>query len=405
MPSHTNLVRRGATYYFRARVPKDLTSHYQRREFYVSLKTSNRRQAEQTLILLKAQLIDEFNSLRGRVLELPKMPTIDRPDISTGTSRETSLWTLVDYWKTQTERRPRTVMEVETTFKRLIECNGDKSAEELKKGHIVALKDWMLAQGRSHATVKKALGLLSAVFELAVANDKLSFNPIRGVRLAKSKVEQKSRVPFDSDDLNRLFSSPVFTQGVRPSGGSGEAALWLPYLGLWTGARLEELGQLLVSDVRIDQTGGCLVISDEPQSGKRLKSASSRRRVPLHAELIRLGFLDYVKQQADAGHARLFPMLSRSGGRQLTSNWSQWFSRYLRETVNIKDRRKVFHSFRHGFKEACRLSGIAKDIHDQLTGHASSDVGDRYGGENYPLAPLTKAMADLTYPGLSSLKL
>ena len=125
----------------------------------------------------------------------------------------------------------------------------------------------------------------------------------------------------------------------------------------------------------------------------------------MHAELIRLGFLDYVKQQADAGHARLFPMLSRSGGRQLTSNWSQWFSRYLRETVNIKDRRKVFHSFRHGFKEACRLSGIAKDIHDQLTGHASSDVGDRYGGENYPLAPLTKAMADLTYPGLSSLKL
>ncbi|MCE1242329.1 MAG: phage integrase SAM-like domain-containing protein [Oryzomicrobium sp.] len=73
-------------------------------------------------------------------------------------------------------------MEVNTAFKRLIECNGELSPAEVEKRHIVTFKDWMLAQGRSAATVKKSIGLLSAVFELAVANDKMPANPTKGIR-------------------------------------------------------------------------------------------------------------------------------------------------------------------------------------------------------------------------------
>lgn len=337
MPGQTNLTRRGSTYYFRARVPEDLRQHYRRREFFVSLKTRDRLQAEHSLVALKARLFEDFSALRGVSAPAPALPTIARPQRLRETSSSLSI--LVDYWKEQAERRPRTVMEVETTFKRFVECNGDVAIEQLERRHVVALKDRMLEQGLSVATVKKAMGLLSAVFELAVANDKLSSNPVKGIRLARPKVERKSRVPFDADDLRRLFASPVFTQGLRPVGGKGEAAFWLPYLGLWTGARLEELGQLLVSDVRSEHGCTYLSISDEPESGKRLKSSSSRRRVPVHPELVTLGFLNYVQQQKQASERRLFPLLSRSGGRQLTSSWSQWFSRYLREVVGIKDRR------------------------------------------------------------------
>lgn len=395
MPGHTNLVRRGAIYYFRARVPKDLKSHYGRNEFFISLKTADRFVAEHTLVVTKVQLYREFNSLRGAAPFSPDPTPL--PVTSPARPTGTKLWSLVEYWKAQVERRPRTVMEVETTFRRFIECNGDIPAEEVQTRHVVALKDSMLEKGRSAATVKKATGLLSAVFELAVMNDKLALNPASRVRITKPKVERKSRVPFDADDLKRLFTSPVFAEGARPPGGKGEAAYWLPYLGLWTGARLEELGQLLVRDVQHEHGCYYLNVSDDPQSGKRLKSASSRRRVPVHPELARLGFIEYVSRQTHAGHERIFPLLYRTGGRQLTSNWSQWFNRYLRETVGIRDRRKVFHSFRHGFKEACRLSGIPKDIHDQLTGHASHNVGDLYGGENYPLPPLFEAISRLRY--------
>jgi len=54
-------------------------------------------------------------------------------------------------------------------------------------------------------------GLPSAVFGLAAANDKIPGNPAKGIRLAKPKVEKKSRVPFDTADLHRIFCSPVFS--------------------------------------------------------------------------------------------------------------------------------------------------------------------------------------------------
>jgi hypothetical protein len=44
------------------------------------------------------------------------------------------------------------------------------------------------------------------------------------------------REPFTLTELHTLFTAPVFTKGDRPSGGRGEAAFWLPALGLFTGA-------------------------------------------------------------------------------------------------------------------------------------------------------------------------
>ncbi|MGE5387015.1 MAG: DUF6538 domain-containing protein, partial [Betaproteobacteria bacterium] len=120
MPSHTNLVRRGAMYYFRARVPKDLKPHYRRCEFVVSLNTSNRNTAEHALVVLKARLFNDFLTLRGQSSDIREMPP-PSPVALPFAMQLTPLWTLVDYWKSQAERRPRTVMEVNTTFKRLIE--------------------------------------------------------------------------------------------------------------------------------------------------------------------------------------------------------------------------------------------------------------------------------------------
>jgi len=67
---------------------------------------------------------------------------------------------------------------------------------------------------------QEGFGLVSAVFELAVASDKQAFNPVKGLRLAKPSGNQKSRVPFDADDLTRLFCS-CFTEGVWPLGRTG----------------------------------------------------------------------------------------------------------------------------------------------------------------------------------------
>lgn len=122
-------------------------------------------------------------------------------------------------------------------------------------------------------------------------------------------------MPFDLPALKAIFSGPVYSEGTRPVCGAGDAAYWLPLLGLFTGARLEELGQLRPEDVYeetyfndsdAEQCAWVLRISGYG-AGQQVKNEGSNRRFPIHPELVRLGFLKYVAQAA--GRARLFDKL------------------------------------------------------------------------------------------------
>ncbi len=50
----------------------------------------------------------------------------------------------------------------------------------------------------------------------------------------------------------------------------------------------------------------------------------------------------------------MFPGLRPDKKGAVTGNWSKWWGRYARQS-GITDRRKVFHSFRHTFKDAWTL--------------------------------------------------
>jgi integrase len=218
------------------------------------------------------------------------------------------------------------------------------------------------------------------------------------------------RQPFSLSDLQAIFSSPVYANGERPKGGRLEAAYWLPLLGLFTGARLEEIGQLRVSDVQRkeypDQDGKMLSgwflhitgATDDKGQDNRIKNAASERLIPLHPELERLGFIAYVEKLADQ-KGRVFPDLKANVFGRLTAKWGEWFGPYMRNVCGITDKRKVFHSFRHTFKDYTRRARIAEGIQRQLMGHAGKDVADDYGS-GYDLHSLSEAMATYRVPGL-----
>lgn len=295
-------------------------------------------------------------------------------------------------------------MEADTAIKRLRKITGDAlPASRVEKRHIVEYKDRRLAEGKHVNTVRKEVNLLHAIFQTATDNARLPANPAHGIKLPKLKVSEKSRVPLDGNDLNALFHSPVYVAGLRPVGGAGEASYWLPLIALFTGARLEEIGQLETADVRHERDIWFFHFAPEgatdAPSGKHQKATSSRRRVPLHPELFKLGFLDYVASVKKAGHRKLFPRVRSAEGRQSSASFSQWFGRY-RKKLGLTDKRKVFHSSRHGFKDACRESGIPLEHHERFTGHANRSIGDSYGGDHFPLAPLAESMAKLRYDGL-----
>lgn len=311
-----------------------------------------------------------------------------------------SLTALCEYWRTLApDRPPRTVIEFEATAEDF-DHRISLPIAEVTRRDVASYRDLLLGEGLSPATVTKRIGFVSALLQTATDAGQLSANVARGLRTPRCKVESLGRRAFAAEDLHRIFASPVYSQRLRPRAGGGEAAAWIPLLAYGTGARLNELAQLRPADIQLDSADGPVIHICDNDPGKRLKTASSRRLVPVHPELVRAGFACYVRRQQTARSEWLFPSLvsDRFGSRG--ANWGRWFGRYLRqdEGCGVPDPLLVFHSFRHLFKQLCRQARIPEEVHDALTGHSgeSGHVGRRYGG--VPIPVLVQAVASITFP-------
>jgi integrase len=230
------------------------------------------------------------------------------------------------------------------------------------------------------------------------------------VRFEISSTERDPYEPFSIEDLQRLFASPVFTQTERPQGGRGEAAFWFPLIALFSGARRTEIAQLRISDVRQGEGGIWYFNFTNEGEDQSLKTASSARSVPIHAELIRLGLLAQLSARS-ATLAKGAPLWEGFGPPidPKVKAWTKWFGRYLGAHV-VDHPAKTFHSFRHTFKRACREAGITEEIHHALTGHSGGGVGRRYGRERradgsldrgISLQRLQNEIDRVSYPGLA----
>mgnify|MGYP000942295287 CR=1 FL=1 len=330
------------------------------------------------------------------------------------------------------------VAEGETILRRFIELHGNMPIAEITKRHARELlhglaripkglpehlramklpallkRDLSKYEPRAAATVNKSMQVLGGVLSRAEKDgyfDELPMwsNPFH-IAIDVNAIELEPYQPFDVAELNKLFASPVYSEGKRPIGGRGEVAFWLPVLGLFTGARRTELLQLAAGDVRQDADTGVWFFAFHAEGDNRLKTAASRRATPLHPELIRLGFLDYALERArkKGPKAPLWEGFSKPIAPKAKA-WTKWFSRYLATHV-VDHPAKAFHSFRGTFKRFARASGLEEHVVDALVGHAGHSVGRKYGRRadaqgvldaGFPLARLAEEMARVAVPGL-----
>lgn len=304
---------------------------------------------------------------------------------------------LFERWVAGGQRRETTESDYRALLTAFCRFYGQRPLAEVQRRDVLGFRDALAADGQSPTTISRKIGMLKTLLRVAIDYEWLTHNPADGVRVA-SRRDSKARVAFSLGDLQRIFASDIYTADYRPLGGGREAAFWLPLLALYTGARMEELAQLLVSDLRLEPgLGHYFNISDEAAHSK-LKNAASRRRIPVHGMLLDCGLLDYV--ESVRGQGFLFPHLKTNPRDKRGGYFSNFFSGYLRQRVGITDRRKVFHSFRHSFKDVCRSVGIDEAVHDALTGHTAPGAGRKYGNEQYPLPPLFDAIERYEIAGL-----
>lgn len=190
--------------------------------------------------------------------------------------------------------------------------------------------------------------------------------------------ENKQRA-FGAAELRRLFEGEEIQSFVRQP--DQAHCYWLPLIGLYTGARVNEVCQLNPqTDIRQENGIWFFDITADSEADvrvvKSVKNESSRRRVPVHSKLIELGLLVYVERIKRAGGSLLFPPWPPAKGRA-SAEAEKWFRRLLKNT-GLRDetpgKRLVgYHAFRHTFLNYAMNNRIANA--EWITGHAAVGVG------------------------------
>lgn len=206
-----------------------------------------------------------------------------------------------------------------------------------------------------------------------------------------AEVERRGMTP---SELNVIFHALAGHRENEPH------KFWVPALAAYTGARAEELCQLRREDV-IDVDGiYCLNLTRFDPTGrvvadKRFKNRGSERLVPIHDELIGSGFLAFAETGDPQG--RLFPALKPSTKGNYSHNLSKWFARFMDRT-GYSDPSLVFHSFRHGFRDACRDADILEETAHALGGWTAVNQGQKYGKRG-AVPRLHKALKKVGFDG------
>jgi integrase len=244
-------------------------------------------------------------------------------------------------------------------------------------------------------TQERYLAALRDILDLAAKKRLVTVNPAEGLKPIKRDAVAASdkRKPFTLQQIVEFFKSDFYKECAKhlPAFAHDKSGwrFWLPLLCLFLGMRPNEAAQLHLADLKRTQKGTwyldieATADEDDESNGaaKTLKTAASRRKIPLHPELIKIGFVQFVDERKKSG-PRLFPDLKPdSYGNHATYALKRFRETYLPQAIKIEPRQS-FYSFRHSWRDALRridaqpatLQALGAWSQGKLT---SDDYGDK----------------------------
>jgi integrase len=241
---------------------------------------------------------------------------------------------------------------------------GDLEIDLYRKPELVAWKTHEMNKGIGASRINKRLGALNDFFKFAINNGYAHHetSPVEGLLISsKSKLAKKSEhwLPFSDDDLKAIFSQDFVKQMKKPD------HYWVPLIALFTGGRLNEIAGLEIKRIRIIDGVHAIEMTDT-------KTSKIGRTVPIHKDLLALGFWDYVEHVRQSGETLLFPYLT-DGKNGYGKNAARQFALWL-DKLGITDRLKVFHSFRPTLITRLHNANANAAHAMQITGHEGQQV-------------------------------
>jgi hypothetical protein len=268
----------------------------------------------------------------------------------------------------------------------------------------------------SPVTQERYLVALRDLLDLAVKKRLVPVNPAEGLRPIKRDAISSSdkRKPFTLQQIADFFKNPFYTECAKSETPFAQDKtgwrFWLPLMCLFLGMRPNEAAQLYLHDLKRTKVGTwylhIIATGDDDEdadtaTGKTLKTKASRRKIPLHPELIKVGFLQFAERRKKAGIGpRLFPDLKPDKyGNHATYALKRFRDTYLPAAIKMEPRQS-FYSFRHSWRDALRridaqpatLQALGAWSQGKLT---SDDYGDKADPDFQ-----AQFMEKISYPGL-----
>lgn len=273
----------------------------------------------------------------------------------------------------------------------------------------------MVGASKAAKTIKDHYGVISTFLSWCEGkaypvNGSLNRVLTKGSGIKANDKNANKRVPFSDEELESLFNSKAYVE----TGEFKTSAMYLCALvDLFTGARMSEILQLERRDIYQEDKIWVIDFNDTSHDGidpyKRLKRAGSHRVVPVHSQLIKLGFIDFVETK----DKRIFDDEKRDG----EGNFKDFPKRHstYRKSVKVtksksKPEMKDFHSFRHTV--ITRLTDIKSvgrasqrfdvGIIDAIVGHESAarSEGEKTYNHSQQIKTKKQALERLEYPSI-----
>jgi integrase len=371
MAKLTGLFERGGAYYLRVVLPLQhpLLDRYKSGKVVTSLGRCSHREALRLGTIKRAEILwgESFHPKRTDIAT-----DIKRYQSATPDTVKLVLRDVYDLWVKASRRTDDSIAACNRAVKLFEQHTQNPPLKQVSRSLGNEFRSFLQSLPTTPKTARDRLNWIKSLLKYAAQDlELIPKSPWVGLDI-KSKTTA-SRQVWSTDWLQKLLGHEIWQNGQLPKDkkAGGLAAYWIPLLALYTGARCSELCQLLVQD--IDTTGHVPLIKITDQGeGQHVKTTASVRTIPIHSELIRLGFLEYASSQKSIS---LWPDLPLRDGKP-GSFFSQWFGSF-RRSLDVPDT-LVFHSFRHTVRSSLTRSNVPEPIIDRLLGHESQgSIGAR----------------------------
>lgn len=290
----------------------------------------------------------------------------------------------------------------------------DYSTHEITRKSALAFKDHLLTlkTNRTHGrsidgrlgakTMNRYLTNLNSFCNWVIDNELgLTSNPFSNVGFKLTNKNQLRRRRFSSTEIRTIESyQPVEAKEAKYF---RHAERWCKLIAIYGLMRLNEISVLRVENIKVLDGIEFFDLNDHS-----LKTDNARRVVPIHSQLIKHGFLDYVQQMRLNGEKYLFPELhNKTVTKHPGDPISRSFNRTLLRKIGVSKSDEAargllvdFHCFRTTGLCLLKFVGAEGYVVKQLVGHDQSDDvtwGDYAGSQSTGLEQLKFVIELLDY--------